>query len=260
MSAPTVQRVARLSDGARAFWALLEDDGRVRPAKGDPFTRLEPDGPPRSVEGLVWLPPTTPSKIVGVGRNYRAHAAELGNAVPAEPLLFFKPPSALLAHGGTILLPAASDRVDHEGEIGVVIGRRLRDASESEALAAVLGYTCVNDVTARDLQKKDIQFTRAKGFDTFCPVGPCIALGLRPETLAVETWVNGVRRQAAPADGMIFGIGTVLSYVSRVMTLEPGDLIATGTPEGVGPLAPGDEVVVAVAGVGRLVNRVAARG
>ena len=253
----TVQRIARLNDGSRVFWGFLDGE-RVQPASGDPFTRLEPAGPPRPVEGLAWLPPCAPSKIIGVGRNYRAHAAELGNEVPSEPLLFFKPPSALLAHGGTILLPAASARVDHEGEIGVVVGRRLKDASEAEAIAGILGYTCVNDVTARDLQKKDVQFTRAKGFDTFCPVGPCVAIGLQPADLAVETWVNGTRRQSAPAAEMLFGIGALLSYISGVMTLEPGDLIATGTPEGVAPLRPGDEVTVAVAGVGRLINRVEA--
>jgi len=255
---PSVRRIARLSDGGRPFWAFLDDDGRVRPASGDPFTRLDPSGPPRSTDGLAWLPPCAPTKIIGVGRNYRAHAAELGNEVPAEPLLFFKPPSALIPHTAAIVLPAASARVDHEGEIGVVVGRRLKDATEAEALAGVLGYTCVNDVTARDLQKKDVQFTRAKGFDTFCPVGPCIALGLTPDHLAVETWVNGARRQSAPASGMIFGIATLLAGISRIMTLEPGDLIATGTPEGVAPMRPGDEVTVVVAGVGRLVNRVVA--
>ncbi len=258
MPPPSVQRIARLSDGGRPFWAFLDDDGRVRPASGDPFTALEPVGPPRAIDGLAWLPPCAPTKIIGVGRNYRAHAAELGNEVPAEPLLFFKPPSALIPHAAAIVLPAASARVDHEGEIGVVIGRRLKDATEAEALAGVLGYTCVNDVTARDLQKKDVQFTRAKGFDTFCPVGPCIAIGLTPADLAVETWVNGALRQSAPATGMIFGIATLLAYISRIMTLEPGDLIATGTPEGVAPLRPGDEVTVMVAGVGRLVNRVVA--
>lgn len=252
------RRLARFLDGTRAFWALLDDDGRIREASGDPFGRLDATGPLISTDGLRWLPPCAPTKIIGVGRNYRAHAAELGNEVPAEPLLFFKPPSALLPHGGEIVLPGVSARVDHEGEIGVVVGRRLRNAGEDEALAGVLGYTCVNDVTARDLQKKDVQFTRAKGFDTFCPVGPAVATGLTPADLAVETWVNGTRRQSAPAAEMIFGIGALLAYISRVMTLEPGDLVATGTPEGVGPLAPGDEVTVAIPGVGRLVNRVVA--
>jgi 2-keto-4-pentenoate hydratase/2-oxohepta-3-ene-1,7-dioic acid hydratase in catechol pathway len=255
---PLPRRVARFSEAGRIFWALLEDDGRVRPMDGDPFAGLGAPGAPRPADGLRWLPPCAPTKIVGVGRNYRAHAAELGNPVPAEPLIFLKPPSALAGHGDAIVLPGASERVDFEGEIGVVIGRRVRGISEAEALDAVLGYTCVNDVTARDLQKKDIQFTRAKGFDTFCPAGPCLATGIDPATLAIETWVNGVRRQGAPATDMIFPVARLVAHIARVMTLEPGDLIATGTPEGVGPLAAGDEVAVAIAGIGRLVNRVVA--
>ena len=254
------QRIARLTDGSRTFWALLDDDLTARPAEGNPFDGLRPSGPPQSVSGLRWLPPCAPSKIVGVGRNYRAHAAELGNPVPAEPLIFLKPPSAVIAHGEQIRLPAASERVDFEGEIGVVIGRRARDIDEERALEAILGFTCVNDVTARDLQKKDVQFTRAKGFDTFCPVGPCIATGLDPAGLAVETWVNGVRRQSAAVADMIFGLARLVSHIARVMTLEPGDLIATGTPEGVGPLGPGDEVRVVIQGVGSLVNRVVPPG
>jgi len=254
----TPQRLARLADAGRIFWAVVEDGGLVRPAAGDPFTGLGPPGAARPAAGLSWLPPCTPSKIIGVGRNYRAHAAELGNPVPAEPLIFLKPPSSLAGHGEPIRLPAMSERVDFEGEIGIVIGRRVRDIPEERALEAVLGYTCVNDVTARDLQHRDVQFTRAKGFDTFCPTGPCIATGIDPASLALETWVNGVRRQAAPATDMIFGLARLVSYIARIMTLEPGDLIATGTPEGVGPLAAGDEVVVLIEGIGRLVNRVEA--
>jgi 2-keto-4-pentenoate hydratase/2-oxohepta-3-ene-1,7-dioic acid hydratase in catechol pathway len=255
---PAIQRVARLAESGRIFWALIEEDGSIREAAGDPLTTLRPIGRPRSPEGLAWLPPISPSKIIGVGRNYRAHAAELGNEVPAEPLLFLKPPSALLPHGGAIRLPRASSRVDFEGEIGVVIGRTARAVSESSALDHVLGFTCVNDVTARDLQKRDIQFTRGKGFDTFCPVGPCVAVGLDPADLAVATFLNGRQVQGAPVAEMIFGIPRLIAAISAVMTLEPGDLIATGTPEGVGPLRSGDEVEVAIAGVGRLVNRVEA--
>jgi 2-keto-4-pentenoate hydratase/2-oxohepta-3-ene-1,7-dioic acid hydratase in catechol pathway len=259
MSAPS-QRIARLVDSGRAFWAIVDEGGLVRPAAGDPFTGLGPAGAARPAAGLRWLPPCIPTKIIGVGRNYRAHAAELGNPVPAEPLIFLKPPSSLAGHGDPIRLPAASERVDFEGEVGVVIGRRVHDIPEERALEAVLGYTCVNDVTARDLQRRDVQFTRAKGFDTFCPAGPCIATGIDPAGLVLETWVNGVRRQAAPATDMIFSVARLVSHISRIMTLEPGDLIATGTPEGVGPLAAGDEVAVAIAGIGRLVNRVEAPG
>jgi 2-keto-4-pentenoate hydratase/2-oxohepta-3-ene-1,7-dioic acid hydratase in catechol pathway len=252
-----VSRFARLAEGTRVFHALLSDDGLAREARGDPFSGLTPAGPPRPLDGLRFLTPLVPSKIIGVGRNYKAHAAELGHAVPAEPLLFLKPPSALLPHQGIVRLPAASARVDFEGELGIVIGRVARDVPEERALDFVLGYACVNDVTARDLQRQDVQFTRAKGFDTFCPFGPCIATGIDPQTLRVETFVNGERRQTAPVTDMIFPPASLIAYVSRIMTLEPGDLIATGTPEGVGPLSPGDEVVVSIEGIGRLSNRVA---
>ena len=250
---------ARLAaPGKSPFYALIED-GAYREADGDPFTGgLSPRGPARPLAEAAWQVPVTPQKIVCVGRNYRAHSKELGHDVPKEPLLFFKPPSALLPHLGTIRLPKDSARVDHEGELGAVIGTRLRHASPQQALRGVLGWTCLNDVTARDLQKKDVQFTRAKGFDTFCPAGPVVTPGLDPRDLIVETFVNGAKRQSAPVTAMIFDVGTLLSYISRVMTLEPGDLVATGTPEGVGPLAAGDEVAVSIAGIGRLVNRVEA--
>jgi 2-keto-4-pentenoate hydratase/2-oxohepta-3-ene-1,7-dioic acid hydratase in catechol pathway len=252
-------RIARFGEGPREFYALLDDadEGRIREFPRDPFTGDASPGPPRPVEGLRWLTPCRPSKIVGVGRNFHAHAAELRNAVPGEPLLFLKPPSALLPHGGIIRLPEASERVDFEGELGIVIGRAATDVPESRALEHVLGYTCLNDVTARDLQKADVQFTRAKGFDTFCPVGPCIATGLEPAGLTIETFVNGERRQSSPLTSMIFGVARLVSHISRIMTLLPGDLIAGGTPGGVGPLRPGDEVTVSIEGIGRLTNRVA---
>jgi 2-keto-4-pentenoate hydratase/2-oxohepta-3-ene-1,7-dioic acid hydratase in catechol pathway len=205
------------------------------------------------------LAPVTPSKIVCVGRNYRAHAEELGNEVPKEPLLFLKPPSALLAPGGTIELPPESERVEHEGELGVVVGTRLRDASEADALAAVFGYTCVNDVTARDLQKRDVQFTRGKGFDTFCPVGPAIETDLDPSALRVRVEVDGTVRQDGSTAQMIFPVAALLSFISRIMTLEPGDLVATGTPSGVGPLASGHRVTVEVEGIGVLESAVEVR-
>jgi 2-keto-4-pentenoate hydratase/2-oxohepta-3-ene-1,7-dioic acid hydratase in catechol pathway len=204
------------------------------------------------------LPPCWPSKIVGVGRNYREHASELGNPVPAEPLIFLKPPSAVAAHGDHIIYPAISERVDFEGELGVVIGRRARFVRPQEAENYVLGYTCVNDVTARDLQRKDGQFTRGKGFDTFCPVGPWIVPSgeVDFERLRLRTLVNGQVRQDASIQEMIFPVGAIMAFVTQFMTLEPWDLIATGTPSGVGPLAPGDVVRVEIEGVGALENRV----
>ena len=200
-----------------------------------------------------------PTKIVCVGRNYLEHAKELGNAVPERPLLFFKPPSALIGDGEAIVLPAASQQVEHEGEIGVVIGKRLRHANEQDARAAIAGITCVNDVTARDLQKTDGQWTRAKGFDTFCPVGPRVhTLGAKDDLTAIEVIcrVNGKERQRGRASDMAFSIPALLSYISGIMTLEPGDLVATGTPAGVGPLLPGDVVEVEIPGIGVLHNPV----
>jgi 2-keto-4-pentenoate hydratase/2-oxohepta-3-ene-1,7-dioic acid hydratase in catechol pathway len=201
-----------------------------------------------------------PTKIVCVGRNYAAHARELGNELPEWPLLFLKPPSAIIANGEAIVLPAASQQVDHEGEIGVVIGRRARHLSEAEAMSAVAGYAPLNDVTARDLQRRDIQFTRAKGFDTFCPLGSLVPLARTSEWLELEVIcrVNGSVRQHGRARDMVFGIPALISYVSAIMTLEVGDVIATGTPEGVGPLQPGDVVEVELAGLGAVTNPVIA--
>jgi 2-keto-4-pentenoate hydratase/2-oxohepta-3-ene-1,7-dioic acid hydratase in catechol pathway len=205
------------------------------------------------------LAPVEPSKIVCVGRNYRDHAAELGNPMPDEPLLFLKPPSSVIGHGESIELPPVSSRVEHEGELGVVIGRRARLLNDSEnPLDYVLGYTCVNDVTARDLQRRDVQFTRAKSFDTFCPVGPYIVSGLDPLDLGVETRVNGETRQRGRTSAMAFPVSYLIRYISHIMTLEPGDLISTGTPSGVGPLADGDLVEVEVEHVGVLGNPVRA--
>ena len=200
-----------------------------------------------------------PSKIVCVGRNYRAHAAELGNEVPARPLLFLKPPSAVIGDGEPIVLPEASQRVEHEGEIGVVIGSRLGRGDAAAARAAIAGITCVNDVTARDLQHADGQWTRAKGFDTFCPVGPRL-LEVGPDFdlrgLEVRCRVNGAERQHGRSADLVFGIAELVAYISQVMTLEPGDLVATGTPAGVGPLADGDVGEVEIGGVGVLRNPV----
>jgi 2-keto-4-pentenoate hydratase/2-oxohepta-3-ene-1,7-dioic acid hydratase in catechol pathway len=200
-----------------------------------------------------------PGKIVCVGRNYVAHARELGNEVPAAPLLFLKPPSAVIANGEPIVLPGASRQVEYEAEIGIVVSSRLTRASESQALAALAGITCVNDVTARDLQRSDGQWTRAKGFDTFCPVGPrVVPLPADLAGIEVVCRVNGAVRQQARAADMVFNLPYLVSYISHIMTLEPGDLVATGTPVGVGPLAPGDTVEVEVSGVGVLRNPVQA--
>jgi 2-keto-4-pentenoate hydratase/2-oxohepta-3-ene-1,7-dioic acid hydratase in catechol pathway len=220
-----------------------------------PSRRIEPI----SLTEAELLPPVQPSKIVCVGRNYREHAAELGNEVPAEPLLFFKPPSALLGPGKIIRRPRLSQRVDHEGELGVIIARTCRKLRDDEDVRSyILGYTCVNDVTARDLQSKDGQWTRAKGFDTFCPVGPHVVEQLDPwNGLQVTTRVNDEVKQDGNTRDFIFPLEVIVRFISQAMTLLPGDLIATGTPKGVGPLAAGDVVEVMVEGVGTLRNPVA---
>lgn len=225
----------------RAPWLSPTDGARVR------------------LEDASLLAPAEPSKLVCIGRNYRAHAAELGNDVPKEPLLFLKPPSALAAPGEPIALPPESARVEHEGELTLVIGRRLRDASLDEARAGIFGLTIANDVTARDLQRSDVQFTRAKGFDTFCPLGPAIVTGVDPNDLAIEVDVDGELRQRSRTSAMVFPPYELVAYVSRVMTLEPGDLLLTGTPEGVGPLAAGQTVTVRIEGLGELRSPVVAR-
>ncbi len=196
-----------------------------------------------------------PSKIVCVGRNYVDHAKELGNAVPERPLIFLKPPSSLIGPGDPILLPSVSSRVEHEAEIGVVLGKRLRNVSVEEAEAAIGGVGCANDVTARDLQATDGQWTRAKGFDSFCPVGP-MAMGCDWRDLEIICRVNGVERQRGRSSEMVFAIPAVLAYISSIMTLEPGDLVLTGTPAGVSPLQDGDVVEVEIPGVGMLSNPV----
>jgi 2-keto-4-pentenoate hydratase/2-oxohepta-3-ene-1,7-dioic acid hydratase in catechol pathway len=246
--------------------------GLVEPVSGqDVITRLllrEPAGdlediptkrsePLRLSEAML-LAPVIPSKIVCVGRNYREHAAELGNEVPAEPLLFLKPPSSLLAHNRNIIRPKLSQKVDHEGELGVVIGKPCHKLGpEDDVRPYILGYTCVNDVTARDLQKKDGQWTRGKGFDTFCAVGPVVSDEIDPWAgIGVQTAVNGVTRQQGNTRDFIFPIDAVIRYISQVMTLLPGDLIPSGTPSGVGPLLAGDVVQVTIEGVGTLINTV----
>lgn len=208
-------------------------------------------------EEATLLAPVEPRKIVGIGRNYAEHARELGNEVPENPLMFLKPGTAVIGPEDVIRLPKLSSRVDYEGELAVVIGRRAKDVGRDEWRSYVLGFTCANDVTARDIQKKDVQFTRGKGFDTFCPIGPWIETDLDVGDLSIETTVNGETVQSGRTAEMIFDIGALIERITEVMTLEPLDVILTGTPEGVGPLDSGDSVNVTIEGIGTLSNSVA---
>ena len=208
------------------------------------------------IDEIDILPPCSPTKIVAVGLNYKDHAEELGMKLPDEPLLFLKPPSSVIGHGDAVVIPGMSSQVEHEAELGIVMGKRTRNISSRDASGCILGFTCVNDVTARDLQKKDVQFTRSKSFDTFCPVGPWITTDIDPSDLEITCLVNGDTRQASRTSRLVHGVNELVSYISMIMTLEPGDIISTGTPYGVGILKAGDEVIVSIEGIGELHNRV----
>ena len=254
-------RIVRYRDEHGAAWGAVRGQ-EVYALEGAPFGEALPGigarvGP---LGSLSLLAPATPSKVICVGRNYAAHAAELGNEPPDEPLFFFKPPSSLIGPGATIELPAMSERVDHEGELALVIGRRARHLRSEDAMSVVFGYTCANDVTARDIQRREKQWARAKGFDTFCPVGPWIVTAdeFDPASVRVQVRVDGDLRQDGRTDLLIFDLPRLLTELSAVMTLEPGDLLLTGTPAGVGPLADGQQVEVSIEGIGTLRNPVAA--
>lgn len=256
-----MDRLYRFSDGTGAFYAV-ERDGTLFRAVPDgrsvfeSYTLGEPLSEAR--EGLTLLAPVIPGKIVCVGLNYRDHAQEMGKPLPPAPMLFLKPSTTVLDPGHAIRLPPAVGRVDHEAELAVVIGRRAHRVPRARAWDHVCGITCLNDVTARDIQRQEVQYTRAKGFDTFAPIGPCIAVGAGPEPRGVEGWVNGSKRQDSSSAQLIFPIDYLIEYITFVMTLEPGDVISTGTPSGVGPLVAGDVMTVKVEGVGELTNPVEA--
>jgi 2-keto-4-pentenoate hydratase/2-oxohepta-3-ene-1,7-dioic acid hydratase in catechol pathway len=254
-----MDRIYRVARGDETFYAV-ERDGDLRRAELHGGSIFQPYslGPavPGGLGGVKLVAPVNPSKIVCVGLNYRDHAAEMKKPLPPEPLLFFKPSTSVLDPGAPIKLPPGVGRVDHEAELAVVIGRRAHRVSKANAWDYILGLTCLNDVTARDVQNKETQYTRAKSFDTFGPFGPCIATGLKGEPRGVEGWVNGTRRQSSTTGQLIFPIDFLVEYITFVMTLEPGDIISTGTPSGVGPLVAGDVVTVKVEGVGELSNPV----
>jgi 2-keto-4-pentenoate hydratase/2-oxohepta-3-ene-1,7-dioic acid hydratase in catechol pathway len=256
--------VARFAHGGGMSFGVVEGEAgagteglTVAQIDGHPFGEVKQTGQRWALGDVRLLSPILPSKVVCVGRNYAEHAAELGNEVPAEPLLFLKPSTSIIGPDDAIRLPAQSQRVEHEAELAVVIGLTgARRVDRAAAAATIFGYTCANDVTARDLQRKDVQFTRAKGFDSFCPIGPWIDTDLDVSDVEVRCQVGDTVRQRGRTKDMIFDIPTLISYVSHVMTLLPGDVILTGTPSGVGPLVDGDTVTVAVEGIGALNNPV----
>ena len=250
--------VIRFVADGQPVYGLVEE-GVVRRVDGSPFEMFTPGERVGSIDQVQLLAPCRPTKIVAIGRNYVAHAKEHQAEVPPEPLIFLKPPSAVIAHGEAIVLPPQSKQVEHEGELAVVIGARAKNVSETDAWSHVLGVACANDVTARDLQRSDGQWSRAKGFDTFCPLGPWIAIGLAPEqigALDVVCRVNGQLRQSGNTRDMVFGVPRLIAHISAAMTLEPGDVILTGTPAGVGPLHEGDVVEVEIESIGVLRNTV----
>ncbi|MHB0977276.1 MAG: fumarylacetoacetate hydrolase family protein [Candidatus Aquicultorales bacterium] len=248
-------RFARVRIGSEKSHAIIEGEA-VRLIDGTPFGSYAPSSQVLPLEDVVLCAPVEPSKVVAVGLNYRDHAAELGMAVPDEPILFIKPSSSVIGPGRAIVYPAMSGQVDFEAELAVVVKERTKAVTPDEALSHVLGYTCANDVTARDLQQKDGQWSRAKAFDTFCPLGPWIETDLDPSDLTVRSVLNGETKQSSSTSNFIFTVPALVSFISNVMTLEEGDVILTGTPVGVGPMRPGDTIEIEVEGIGRLVNRV----
>jgi 2-keto-4-pentenoate hydratase/2-oxohepta-3-ene-1,7-dioic acid hydratase in catechol pathway len=264
-------RIARFTSGGDPQFGVvtgdLDEHGEIDPdavvvgLAGDPlYAGVKLTDEQHTLGDVRLLAPVLPrSKVVGIGRNYAAHAAELGNEVPSEPLVFLKPNTSVVGPGDPVLYPSQSHEVHYEGELAVVIGRICRDVPAERAAEVVFGYTVGNDVTARDLQRRDVQFTRGKGFDTFCPLGPWVETELDTSALRVRTFLNGDLRQDGSTTDLIFDIPTLIAYISSVMTLLPGDVILTGTPEGVGPIAVGDEVDVVVEGIGTLTNPVKAR-
>lgn len=258
-------RIVRFVDRGKTKYGIIEN-GIVRSLRSSPFTRFQGTGSPIIFDGDTYqlgdvklLAPCLPSKIIGLGLNYRVHAEETNMPIPAMPLIFMKPSTAVIGPGDEIILPRGSRRVDYEGELGVVIGRKAKDLPQDKARDYVLGYTCVNDVSERYAQSEDGQWTRAKGFDTFAPIGPWIETGVTPDNLKIETYLNGELRQSAYTNDLIFGVDRLVSFISSVMTLLPGDVITTGTPSGIGPMNPGDTVEVRIDKIGTLRNLVAAQ-
>lgn len=252
-------KIVRFAAGGRIKYGILNGES-IQAIEGKPFRYIKPADQYYQLSEVKLLSPCTPSKIVALGLNYRSHAEETKAPLPSVPLLFLKPSTAVIGPKDNIVYPPASTRVDYEGELGVVIKKAARRVSIEDALDYVLGYTCFNDVTARDLQRRDGQWTRGKGFDTFAPVGPCIETELDPGNTTLETYLNGERKQKGNTNDLIFSVPEMVSFISNVMTLLPGDIIATGTPSGIGPMSPGDTVEIKIESIGTLRNYVVKNG
>lgn len=248
-------KIIRFSVGKKTSYGVLNNK-TIKVIKGSPFKNIQYSGVTYKLNDVRLLAPCLPSKIVCLGLNYHSHAKELKSQVPQNPLLFLKPPTAVMGSEDYIVYPEMSHQVDYEGELGVVMKKKASHVSPQEALDYVLGYTCFNDVTARDLQNLDGQWTRCKGFDTFAPFGPCIETELDPANAPIETYLNGELRQKGDTSDLIFPVNEIISFVSQVMTLLPGDIIATGTPGGIGPMHPGDTIEIKIAPIGILKNYV----
>ena len=247
-------KIVRFTGGDKTEFGILHEDV-IHPLVGDEL-REDPDASRFRLDSVRLLPPCQPSKIVALGINYHSHATEFKHELPKSPLIFLKPPTAVIGPGEDVIYPLESKQVDYEGELALVISKTAKNVDAANAYSHILGYTCFNDVTARDLQKKDGQWTRAKGFDTFAPIGPWIETEIDPSNLEIETFLNGELKQKATTADLIFKVPQILSFVSSVMTLLPGDVIATGTPSGVGPVQPGDQIEVRIQGIGSLINRI----
>ncbi|HVE91359.1 MAG TPA: fumarylacetoacetate hydrolase family protein [Actinomycetota bacterium] len=251
-------RFVRFAIGSTIGYGVLHGD-EVRAITTTPFLPWELTDERFSMDEVRVLSPVLPSKVVAVGLNYADHAEETGKPLPSEPMIFMKPSTSVIGPGETILLPRQSERVDHEAELAIVMGKAARDVRAEDAADVILGYTCANDVTARDLQSRDVQFTRAKGFDTFCPLGPHVDTDVDPSSLSITCRVNGEVRQDSDTSQLVFPPAVLVEFISSVMTLLPGDVIVTGTPSGIGPIVEGDVCEVEIGGIGTLSNRVAAR-
>jgi 2-keto-4-pentenoate hydratase/2-oxohepta-3-ene-1,7-dioic acid hydratase in catechol pathway len=248
-------KIVRFAHGEKAEYGILYSDA-IQSLHGAPFDTIETTNQYHRPSDVRLLPPCLPSKIIALGVNYRSHGEEMSHRIPTEPLIFLKPSTSVIGPEDNIIYPESSQRVDYEGELGVVIKSITQHISKEEAVHHILGYTCVNDVTARDLQSKDKQWTRSKSFDTFCPIGPCIETELDPASLSLETCLNGEIKQKTSTANLIFPVFELVSFISHIMTLLPGDVIATGTTSGIGPMQPGDTVEVKIENIGTLRNYV----